>query len=191
MYRLLYSIENAIKNLVRTKELLFTLLIIFLIGCFTFTSYYLLNLFNSWKNALVNEENFITLIPVNIFHFLISIVFFTLFTFLIFYTRSAFRSFFFMQKNDIRTMSFIGLPFSILSFEFAIQPVICFCLILPLSALVGKLIVNQFISDFMSSLRLNLTHFNNLFSIILLISFSCIVIFFSSFFFIRRMIQQV
>ncbi|MBM7688133.1 hypothetical protein BCR24_00140 [Enterococcus ureilyticus] len=191
MYHLLYSIENAIKNLVRTKELLFTILIIFLISSFTFTSYYLFSLINSWKNMLMNEDNFITLIPVNIFHFLIAIIFFTSFLFLIFYTRNAFRSFFFMQKDDIRTMSFIGLPFSILSFEFAIQPVICLSILLPLSAVVGKIIVNQFISDFMSTLELNLTQLNDLFFIILLIFFSCVVIFFSTFFFIRRMIEQV
>ncbi|WP_348920205.1 hypothetical protein [Enterococcus rotai] len=185
MYYMYYSIENAVKNLIRTKGLVMTLLLMFLISCLTFTSYSLFTLFRAWKDALLNENNFIALIPVNIFCFLIAIVFLTLFTFLIFYTKNAFRSFFLIKKKEIQTMSFLGIHFMILSFEFAIQPVICLILLLPLSAFVGSTIVDQFRLDFMGNLDLALNSNNEL---IFLLFFSCMIVFFSIFFFIKRMI---
>jgi hypothetical protein len=188
MYCLLYSIENAVKNLVRTKELVFTLLIIFFISFITFTSYYLLSFFHSWGKALVNENNFIALAPIRIFQFLLAVVFFTLFTFLFFYIKNTFRLFYLAQKDDIQTMSFIGLPISILSFEFAVQPVICLSLILPLSAILGRKIVTQFISDFMSDLGLTFTNDNDLFIVIFLIMLICIAVFLTTFFVIRRIV---
>ena len=185
MYCLYYSIENAIKNLIRTKGFVMTLLLMFLIGCLTFTSYFLLTLFRAWKDVLINENNFIALIPVNIFCFLIAILSLALFTFLIFYTKNAFHSFFLIQKKEIQTMSFLGIHFMMLSFEFAIQPVICLLLLLPLSAFVGRTIVDQFRLDFMGNLDLALNSNNELFFILF---FSCMIVFFSLFFVIKRMI---
>lgn len=189
-YRILYTFQNACKNLLRTRELAFPLVILFLTGTLTYLAGYLLFFFHTWKTKVVVEKNFIALLPITIFQAIVAILFFGLVIFLLLNTKNSFRSFFFMQRSDSLTMSYLGESSFSISSQFALQPVFCLIVLLPISAKIGKVVAQHFVTDFMSGLALSLTIPHELRWLSISILFCCIFIFFSIFFSINRFISR-
>jgi len=179
-------LKNSIKNLFRTNGMITNLIGIFFIAFFMFTSYYVLSLFFSWKGSLKDSPAEST--TVSIYIILVAILFFTLLIFLILYTKNTFKAFFYMQKKDILTMSFLGGSYKQIGNEFALQPTICSLLLLPLSSVLGKKIVVQFNSDFMYNLKLMVSVKSELLITVIIILSISLISYLSIYLYIKRMI---
>jgi len=182
--------ENAIKNLIRNKGIVANLVSIFLIAFFMFINFYVLILLISWKNLLINKENLIALVPTNIFTFFVGIILIVIVLFLFFYIINIFKAFCLIQKNDIHTMSLLGASSKQIGVEYAIQPVVCLLLLLPIASFFGKVTVQRFENDFLSVLNLNVSYDNHLVEVIGIITFFILVIFLTIYFYVKRVLMD-
>lgn len=183
---IMYYLKNSILNLKRTNGMLTNFIAIFLIAFFTFTSYYLLILFIGWKKTLGYSSA--DKLAVGVYIVLITILFLTLFIFLILYIKNTFKAFFSMQKEDILTMGFLGGSLKQIGFEFAIQPTICLLLLLPLSSIFAKIIVMKFHSDFLKDVNVTVSTSSEILVNILILIIINLISYFSIYRYIKKIL---